>query len=450
MVRESVILKVNEIVPQSQVFDAGFGYSALEKIKLIRPDVIIMDIRMPEIDGLKMLQLLKDEQSDSHIIIISGYDEFRYAQKAIQFGVMDYLLKPIDQEKLRSLFDQLMREKQHLIQVELENKLNNVTEIDHFTITHFGHIGLLADDQIKKCIVIEGENKNGFSSIDESLILRFCFCRRYYGSILPAEGVHAGSKYTLYSQEELFEVLKKSIEDWEIRCFFERSPQGSAHMRKSSEEGKRAANWRQQIVIAAKNLDYSALEKPFAAWLDSIGRFPLNDLRNECALLMASLDEGLSGKKELIWINEEKIDYWRSWIKKSKTWRELQNQLKKFVLGGILNLNRLKRQDDGDWIERAMGIMRCKVDSSLESVAAELNIHPVTLSRLFKQKTGINFIDFLTEQRLLKAKKLLTTSDKKIFEVAELTGYQDSRYFAAQFKKKFGETPIHYRKNPES
>ncbi|NLK28203.1 MAG: response regulator [Clostridiales bacterium] len=76
------------------------GIEAFELVKKLQPDLLITDIRMPGYDGLELIRLVKEEMADIDIIIISGYRHFEYAQKAIRYGVGDYLLKPIKKEEL--------------------------------------------------------------------------------------------------------------------------------------------------------------------------------------------------------------------------------------------------------------------------------------------------------------------------------------------------------------
>ena len=72
------------------------GRSALINIRRSRPDIILTDINMPHMNGLEMIERIKKSLPDSKIIIITGYGEFEYAQKAIQLGVDDFILKPVD------------------------------------------------------------------------------------------------------------------------------------------------------------------------------------------------------------------------------------------------------------------------------------------------------------------------------------------------------------------
>lgn len=83
------------------------GIEALEMVKKHQPDLIITDIRMPGYDGLEMIMKAKELKEDLEFIIISGYGQFEYAQKAIKYGVSDYLLKPIQKVELMNTLEKL-------------------------------------------------------------------------------------------------------------------------------------------------------------------------------------------------------------------------------------------------------------------------------------------------------------------------------------------------------
>ena len=81
------------------------GKDALDMIENEYPEILITDIRMPQMDGLDLIKHLRSENSNIKIIIISAYSEFEYAQRALSYGVSGYLVKPIDEIKLKSLID---------------------------------------------------------------------------------------------------------------------------------------------------------------------------------------------------------------------------------------------------------------------------------------------------------------------------------------------------------
>src|SRR5690606_25453685 len=78
--------------------EADNGEDALELIRTTNPDLVITDIRMPVLDGLGLIQQLIEEDEEPPVfVIISGYDDFSYAQQAVRYGVHDFILKPIDE-----------------------------------------------------------------------------------------------------------------------------------------------------------------------------------------------------------------------------------------------------------------------------------------------------------------------------------------------------------------
>lgn len=87
--------------------DAPDGELALPLIRQIQPDLLITDIKMPFMDGLELIELVRKELPATRIIIISGYDDFSYAQQAIRMGVEQYLLKPVVKGKMVEVLSSL-------------------------------------------------------------------------------------------------------------------------------------------------------------------------------------------------------------------------------------------------------------------------------------------------------------------------------------------------------
>ena len=95
-IREGLNKLLNRIDGDYQVVgEAENGQAGLELIRKLKPDLVITDVQMPLMDGLKMLHELQDQQRLPRVIILSAYSEFSYAQQAIKLGVSEYLIKPI-------------------------------------------------------------------------------------------------------------------------------------------------------------------------------------------------------------------------------------------------------------------------------------------------------------------------------------------------------------------
>lgn len=84
--------------------EADNGEEALRLIQELRPELVITDIRMPVLDGLELIRRVSSSGAAApKFIIVSGYDDFKYAQQAMRYGVCDFLLKPVDQDELQEI-----------------------------------------------------------------------------------------------------------------------------------------------------------------------------------------------------------------------------------------------------------------------------------------------------------------------------------------------------------
>lgn len=79
---------------------AANGSEALKKIKQIKPDILIVDVKMPKMDGIQLIGELRKLNNKAKIIISSAYADFEYAKAAISYGVEEYLIKPLKKDEL--------------------------------------------------------------------------------------------------------------------------------------------------------------------------------------------------------------------------------------------------------------------------------------------------------------------------------------------------------------
>lgn len=110
--RSAVCEGLRKMIPWEQLDarvagEARNGKDALELAARLRPDMIITDIKMPEMDGLSLSKEIHERMPETVIIILSAYDDFAYAQTAIRYNVTDYILKPIDRAKINQLIDRI-------------------------------------------------------------------------------------------------------------------------------------------------------------------------------------------------------------------------------------------------------------------------------------------------------------------------------------------------------
>ena len=90
--------------------EAEDGISAWKELLEKKPDILLTDIRMPGLTGLELVKKIRQEEMNIKVVFISGFADFFYVQKALRMGVSDYLLKPVEEEELREILEELMNE----------------------------------------------------------------------------------------------------------------------------------------------------------------------------------------------------------------------------------------------------------------------------------------------------------------------------------------------------
>lgn len=112
---EAIVIRGIRVILERLKMDielAGFAHNGLDGINVIRevkPDIVMTDIRMPGLDGLSMIESIQEEMPKVYFVIISGYTDFAYTRSAIQLGVVDYIDKPLTIEKVRAVFENILR-----------------------------------------------------------------------------------------------------------------------------------------------------------------------------------------------------------------------------------------------------------------------------------------------------------------------------------------------------
>ncbi len=113
-----------------EVLMASNGKEGLEIMRIHEPTIIFLDIRMPIMNGLEFLEVAKDEYPGSQFIIVSGYDDFSYAQNALRYGATDYLLKPIDRESLNIAIEHALKKVSLYLEEKKIEETANEAETD--------------------------------------------------------------------------------------------------------------------------------------------------------------------------------------------------------------------------------------------------------------------------------------------------------------------------------
>ncbi|MFZ5351423.1 MAG: response regulator transcription factor [Bacillota bacterium] len=145
------------------------GREAIEKAVELKPDIVFMDIHMPGIDGMEALRQIRTANSDIAFVILTAYDFFDYAKEAINLGVSEYLLKPINKQKVIETIEKLKENIKHkrkslIRELELKEKLNRITPYieEQFISYHLFNIGTVRDIEFYEDI-FKVELKQGYA-----------------------------------------------------------------------------------------------------------------------------------------------------------------------------------------------------------------------------------------------------------------------------------------------
>ena len=230
------------------VGEASDGELAYPLIKKEKPDILITDIKMPFMDGLELSRIVKNEFPQIKILILSGYNEFDYAKKAIDIGVTRYLLKPVSSAKLleavKEVKEQIEKEREQ--EQMLERYQREMEENIHLEQQKLWHA--LIANRLSTAELLEGGQKVGMDFTAPAYLV-FLF------------KVTQGGESTGGSRDfvEVSEKISQTAQGWAQVLTFERSPEGWVFLIKAQSDAEAAKRLRQ----CADELD--SLTKPYAS-----------------------------------------------------------------------------------------------------------------------------------------------------------------------------------------
>lgn len=156
--------------------EASNGNDAIELIRELKPHVVLTDIKMPRCTGIELMEKIKKDNIDIKIVVLSGYDEFEYAKAALKAGAVDYLLKPIEFDKLNEIFIKIKNEYDKRNKEEIQN--NRVYSLlkEQFQYD-FTNGGIEKEDihniENKLILLIKQYNSEGISKLIQDTFNKF-------------------------------------------------------------------------------------------------------------------------------------------------------------------------------------------------------------------------------------------------------------------------------------
>lgn len=391
-----------------EVFKANSVPAALEYLQNNKIDVVITDIRMPEMDGLELAARIKTQWRFAKTIFISGYDEFEYAQKAIDLGVFSYITKPIPNERLLETVARALR----AIDEELDNArllhqhgqwLPALRERELAAWIAKGRAvpagqmlqraGIFVAEQLFLVLVTVDDCRDGAAADSlEAAMPGMIDTILFAGRGQEQHFVDADDNILIVASIESPGALADGL----------RFMKGMAEAFQSSV---------QRTLGRTVSLFFGNIVAPAAA-------------HGEYQRLLSQSRARLAGEPGVIMVPDPTTarDPSQQGAQAGRTNR-LVEQVRQYVEENI------------------------QKEISVSDIAEHLHLHPNYLLRLFKEQTGQAVIDFLIHARIQKAKALLTDQDIRIYEVAASVGYDSVSHFSRIFKRETGMSPKDYQQN---
>lgn len=481
------------------IMEAVHGQDAITKASDFEPDIILMDIKMPGIDGIEASKLIRKFLPQVRIIIQTAFDQFDYAKEAIHIGVDDFIVKPTSSERLVEVLSktiQSIREERQALQQQEEIK-DKLSQVSLYLEQEFV-VNLVQGD------IDEEQAKEYFSfmNIDfkfgYGIAIRFHYSEGQQKSLLQKQMIKKrfadGLKKRLGQiRHPFYMTTMKDVQfvllySCDQSLLLDRQQLVRGFVVEAGEQVMNQFDIYIDFGIGDIYDSISCLWKSFSQAKNMCNRklsSPQDDNRsdymNKIANCVVEGDEERIGGlleefhelllRDIVDHDRYKIKLYEAFILIEQRITELSNIKKEEYPGLIDRTLNLQNYSEGRLLfmemihERMSHIKQMKNDRTsplidkiithinahyaenltLEQMAEMISFTPHYLSKLFKKHLDMNFIDYVASIRHKVAKRLLRNDKYSIKEIGQAVGYDDPNYFARVFKKWEQVTPTEYR-----
>lgn len=454
------------------ILEAVNGRDAVKKAAEERPDMIMMDIQMPVLDGLAALEEIHTFLPQVFAVILTAYDEFDYAVKALKLGVEDYILKPVRKQKLQECFAAFDGKRQQCLQVASANLTPALEGLFPYLEDNFiSHIVMneLANgyaQQLAQYLFPEADPLS--MAVGQDIQKRDCVegLHRVLSQLelkgvvsVMGDQVLLVIQYPLQAEQTWWEILQEPLSEvcrqwqvgkpvWSAEQLAEEyrglTKQGEEVQREVPSYTARPSVEKEIAVKLATSDEQGALglfEEIFVSkqWDLSNEAVPFQQkLMSICAVVDHYLAKMLGDR-----IQEAPPDF-----RNLTSRQELAQAVRAFVVSRAHICRAIQQPKITKVIRDIINDMESNYQNgmySLNAAADHLGLSPAYLSKIFPQKMGKTFTEYLSEIRIDEAKRLLRESERDIMEIAKICGFNSANYFCRVFKKLTGISPSDYR-----
>ncbi|PWV88443.1 two-component system response regulator YesN [Paenibacillus cellulosilyticus] len=476
---------------------AANGREALAKADELQPDLMLVDIRMPGINGLELIERIREKGSDCHFLILSGYSDFDYAKKAIGFRVDGYLLKPVDEkelcESLARIRDRLIEEKEQKRQQESElawrgeqliASVVTGTAGDSLSEDLWGPISqrLDLDWSSYRVAVVEvdlsEEDESGVGllkskwsrELDREQSFAF-LAEPYIGILLRADEKgeaqwHEALRALLNNEKvPLYISVGSKVDSFlDVRHSYEQAVEGmrqrfvlgmgvivqadDAGEKRSAIEPGELDDYADQLFLAMDigNKDSAVRTIEALAERMTAARLDEETVKSSFAQMASVAFNKLAAANPKTFTSAHSFGPVISDVIRQRSLQSLISHLSQAIEGTV----RYSTEHSPETIIKQVEdfIRRHSSENlKLETIAELFNYNSSYLGKLFKTHTGEYFNTYLDKVRIEKAKELLAQG-LKVHQAAERVGYASVDYFHTKFKKYEGVSPSAFKGRP--
>ncbi len=458
------------------------GIDAYQMIVDNEPDIVLTDVRMPGLTGVELIGRLKEAQSDAEFIILSGFGEFEYAQKAMQYGVRHYLLKPCNEKQIMEAVEDLKKtcyEKRALF--KRRNELANVLEsyvvenllfecisqheeleqvkrvyepiVDFYTMDyevcyfHYLEETKLSNylESIKQCV----SGANGyFLYVAYTLVVFFPGFHAEYEALDEQCTCLAESHGMVYRREsygnlsELLTTLIAKLNRYEAIRFL-----CDGHEHKIYNHQALVINTKKYVdqLVVSDALKRETILKELERRILAVSDVEL--LRVLFSNMLVQLYSRMRSDTDFTQVMPV-VEQLNVCMMPRDIYRVIQGKIQE-----LFSVTNPSPVQDRDSIERMIQYTKQHLDDpslSVRKLAKDyLYMNPDYVGRQFQKRTGMKYSTYLSNLRMERAKELLKENGaEKIYIIAEAVGCENNpQYFSQLFKKYTGMTPTQYAKS---
>lgn len=481
-------------------------YSASQAIDILREekiDILFSDIKMPAVDGFALIERAA-EYGMPETILITGFAEFEYVQKAINAGVLGYILKPIEEEQFYELLKRAVNkvlsenttekkiDKGDLVSQRREKLLERaicgegisesdmahleqdfgISEPNYMLITF--HLKVDNELGIDLDIVIDNVKsaaKEYFSKKAEDNVKFFFFCSDNAKKIqCLCVGVENAERIETicerFCREYSFCVpvnmcisisdvrkkLSRELYTHSQEAYYERCLGNVSSVLKYKASSLQMVSG---IENDLKVVDIAICNDDMIGLRAILDRMLSADYITESGLTVRAVYFLIANTVILTFnrLNAEIMTNTVDELLSEKPLKSMESidELAEYVYNTVFDVLVQQKQYKGTkmTVVKIINYVDTNFDKdlSVKQLSMQFGLTPNYLSQIFKKATEENFATYLNKLRVGKACELLRNSNIKIYEVCRMVGYKDSQYFYRVFKKYIGQTPIEYRMN---